>query len=89
MNLPDIPSPFRQPGPAEQPWWWQLVDADGNELPEGTVSDEYAGQRFPSQGDAESWVGEFYGELLDQGVEAVVLYEADRRVYGPMSLRAG
>lgn len=43
-------------------------------------------QRFPSQGEAESWLGEFYPELMDGGVRAVTLYEVDRRVYGPMSL---
>jgi hypothetical protein len=41
---------------------------------------------FPSQGEAESWLGEFYPDLVDQGVRAVTLYEAERRVYGPMSL---
>ena len=32
------------------------------------------------------WLGEFYPELVDAGVRAVSLYEADRLVYGPMSL---
>ena len=41
---------------------------------------------FPSQGEAESWLGEFYPDLVEQGVRAVTLYEAERRVYGPMSL---
>ncbi len=44
------------------------------------------GQRFPSQGEAESWLGEFYPGLMDAGVRAVSLYEADRLVYGPMRL---
>ena len=43
-------------------------------------------QRFPSQGEAESWLGEFYPELMEGGVRSVTLYEADRRVYGPMGL---
>lgn len=42
---------------------------------------------FPTQGEAESWLGEFYPDLLEAGVGAVTLYEEDRRVYGPMSLR--
>ncbi|MEX0427017.1 hypothetical protein AB3X52_05240 [Nocardioides sp. DS6] len=88
MNLPEPPPTFRQPNPAERPWWWQLVDADGNEVPEGTVSEEYAGQRFANQGDAESWIGETWADLAAEGVEAVVLHEHDRRVYGPMSLSA-
>ncbi|MFT4263691.1 MAG: hypothetical protein QM572_09945 [Nocardioides sp.] len=69
--------------PSSDPWWWRLEDADGAEV---EVSAEYAGQRFPSQGDAESWVGEFWRDLADQGVAAVTLLEVDRQVYGPMSL---
>lgn len=43
-------------------------------------------ERFPTQGEAETWLGEVYPDLLAAGVRAVSLYEADRRVYGPMSL---
>ena len=43
-------------------------------------------QRFPTQGEAESWLGEMYPDLVAQGVRAVTLREADRTVYGPMSL---
>jgi len=85
VNLPEPPPTFRQPGPSERPWWWQLVDADGHEV---EVSEEYAGQRFANQGDAESWIGEIWSELAEQGVAAVVLHEHDRVVYGPMSLSA-
>jgi len=85
MSLPDVPSPFRQPSPPDRTWWWRLEDGSGNEV---TVSAEYADQRFASQGDAESWVGEFWHELSEEGVRAVVLLEADREVYGPMSLEA-
>ena len=42
---------------------------------------------FPSQSDAESWLGEVWPELLHAGVEQVTLREDDRKVYGPMSLR--
>ena len=42
---------------------------------------------FPSQSDAESWLGEVWQELLHAGVEQVTLREDDRKVYGPMSLR--
>ncbi|MEP9383085.1 hypothetical protein [Nocardioides sp. KR10-350] len=85
MNLPDPPPTFKQPPAADRPWWWQLVDAAGEEV---EVSEEYAGQRFSNQGDAESWVGEIWQELAGEGVAAVVLFEHDRRVYGPMSLSA-
>lgn len=83
MSLPDVPPTFRQPT-YERPWWWRLLDALGGEA---TVPTEYADQRFANQGDAESWVGEVWRELVAQGVDAVVLLESDREVYGPMSLR--
>ena len=82
--LPDEPSTFRTPT-ADRPWLWRLLDAEGAEV---AVPEEYAEQRFSSQGDAESWVGEVWAELAEHGVEAVTLFEHDREVYGPMSLRA-
>jgi hypothetical protein len=42
---------------------------------------------FPSQAEAESFIGESWRELLDAGVEQVSLFEGDRKIYGPMSLR--
>lgn len=85
MNLPDQPATFRKPNPTERPWWWRLEDAAGQEV---GVSGELADQRFASQADAESWVGEIWAELADAGVEAVTLFELERQVYGPMSLQA-
>jgi hypothetical protein len=59
-------------------WRWRADGAgDGSESLERT---------FGTQGDAESWLGEFYPDLLDDGVRAVSLYEEERLVYGPMSL---
>jgi hypothetical protein len=85
VNLPEQPPTFRKPSPAERPWWWRLEDTDGNEV---EVQGELAGQRFASQADAESWVGEIWAELAAEGVGQVILFELDRQVYGPMSLRA-
>ena len=85
MNLPDQPPTFRSPSAAERPWSWRLEDASGAEV---EVSAEYAEPRFASQADAESWVGEIWSELAGLGVDAVTLLEADRVVYGPMSLHA-
>jgi hypothetical protein len=85
MNLPEQPATFRQPSPAERPWWWRLEGADGTEV---EVTGELAEQRFASQADAESWVGEIWAELAEEGVDAVTLFELEREVYGPMSLRA-
>jgi hypothetical protein len=41
---------------------------------------------FPTQGEAETWLGECYPDLLEAGVRAVSLYEEGRLVYGPMRL---
>jgi hypothetical protein len=62
-----------------------MEDASGAEV---TVPADYAGRRFASQADAESWVGEIWSDLAELGVDAVSLLEADRVVYGPMSLQA-
>jgi hypothetical protein len=85
VNLPEQPTTFRPPSPAERPWWWRLENASGEEV---AVSEDLAGQRFASQADAESWVGEIWAELAEEGVDAVTLFEHQRRVYGPMSLHA-
>jgi hypothetical protein len=45
-----------------------------------------ASGEFPSQADAEAWLGEAWRDLQEQGVPEVTLYEDDRVVYGPMSL---
>ena len=81
--LPEEPT-FRQPSAAERPWWWRLEDSSGAEV---SVED-LDGQRFLSQADAESWVGEIWGDLADAGVDGVTLFEHEREVYGPMSLHA-
>lgn len=62
-------------------WWWQRLDAAGEAL-------AGAEQEFPTRGDAESWLGEVWAELAQEGVDAVTLHEGDRVVYGPMSLHA-
>lgn len=80
MNLPEPPSTFRAPTPAERPWSWKRLTATGEE-----ISGE---ERFASQGDAETWIGESWRDLVDAGVTSVVLLEHDREVYGPMSLEA-
>ena len=85
MNLPDQPSTFRQPSPAERPWWWRLEDATGAEV---EVPTEYAERRFATQADAESWVGETWSGLAEEGVAAVTLFDQERQVYGPMLLTA-
>lgn len=68
-----------------KPWRWRLEDGTGAEV---SAPAELADQAFPSQADAESWVGEFWPDLAEAGVAAVTLFEVDREVYGPMSLEA-
>ena len=64
-------------------WTWRFEKAEGTgtgpAVPPGEV---------PKQGDAESWIGEVWKELLEGGVEQVTLLEDDTVVYGPMSLSA-
>ncbi len=68
-------------------WRWQLLDAAGADISDA-VDPSGRELRFTSQGDAESWIGEAWRQLVEDGVDAVTLFEADREVYGPMSLHA-
>ena len=61
---------------------WRFEAADGTLL---APADQPAAA-FPSQADAESWVGESWRELLAYGVEQVTLLRDGELVY-PMSLR--
>ena len=65
-------------------WTWRCEAADGSAVtpPEGD------GESFPSQADAENWIGETWRALLAGGVHQVVLFEDEREVYGPMGLSA-
>lgn len=64
-------------------WTWRYESADGSPVqPEGLAPP----QQFPSQADAESFVGEQWRELLAAGVHQVTLLEGERTVYGPMGL---
>ena len=65
-------------------WTWTYLDADGA----GLTGEDLPANAFPSQGEAESWLGEEWHHLAANGVEAVTLLESDAVVYGPMSLRS-
>ncbi len=56
-------------------WIWRYRDQAGEPAGNG-VSEE-----FPSQSDAESWLGENWRDLLATGVVAVVLEEDGREEY--------
>ena len=62
-------------------WTWRYERSDGTPVEVGTS------QSFPTQSDAETWIGESWRELLDGGIDQVSLLEEERVVYGPMSLR--
>ncbi|MCX6459593.1 MAG: hypothetical protein NTZ03_04710 [Actinobacteria bacterium] len=59
-------------------WTWQY-----NSAAECTADPS---PTFPTQADAESWIGETWRELLDHGVDSVTLLEGDRVVYAGMNL---
>ena len=63
-------------------WTWQVETRDG--IPDGGPLLDVP--EFPSQSDAETWLGEVWRDLVDAGAVSASLYEADRLVYGPMSL---
>jgi hypothetical protein len=62
-------------------WTWQYQDEKGAAL------DRPKSEAFPSQSDAESWLGEQWRDLLEHGVHQVVLLEDGTTVYGPMGLK--
>ena len=64
-------------------WSWRYEDGDGNLVAKPTLPRN----EFPTQADAESWLGENWRDLLDGGVEQVTLLEGESVVYGPMGLR--
>ncbi|MEV0846914.1 hypothetical protein AB0J21_13740 [Streptomyces sp. NPDC049954] len=64
-------------------WTWRFEKTDGTEVQPALEPEE-----FTTQGDAESWVGEYWKELLDGGADQVRLFEDSTEIYGPMSLHA-
>ncbi len=67
-------------------WTWKFHDAAGGDLTT-TADTSMTDTDFPTQADAESWVGEEWHNLVADGVDSVTLYEDGDRRYGPMSLR--
>jgi len=62
-------------------WTWRYEDANGD-LVDGPT------EAFPSQSDAESWVGQTWRQLAAKGIVAVTLLEDERTEYR-MSLQPG
>lgn len=65
-------------------WHWRYEDASGGVVERSGSAESV--ERFSSQSDAESWLGEHWRDLLADGVAQVTLFEDGRTVYGPMSL---
>ena len=78
------------PGPsvvaslAGMSWTWQLEDPLGAPVDPATLG--VAVPEADNQGDAESWLGENWRDLLDRGIATVTLFSGEDRVYGPMGL---
>ncbi|MFI2614037.1 hypothetical protein [Streptomyces sp. NPDC018584] len=62
-------------------WTWRFEKADGTEVQPALTPEE-----FTTQGDAESWIGEYWKELAEGGADRVSLFEDATKIYGPMSL---
>lgn len=56
------------------PWTWRYENVEGNQVPG-------PGETFSSQADAESWIGQEWRDLVDNGVAQVALVEDDRVDY--------
>ncbi|MCT4355319.1 hypothetical protein M5362_19480 [Streptomyces sp. Je 1-79] len=63
-------------------WTWRFEKPDGTETAPAVEPEEWT-----TQGDAESWIGEVWKELLEGGAEHVTLFEDDTEIYR-MSLRS-
>jgi hypothetical protein len=67
-------------------WTWELSSDSGTVSEAARDVAAQPADGFPNQAEAETWVGEVWRDLLDEGIDAVTLVEDGRRVYGPMSL---
>ena len=63
-------------------WTWRFEKTDGVEVQPAVEPEE-----FTTQGDAESWIGEYWKDLLAGGADQVRLFEDTTQIYGPMSLK--
>ncbi|MEU9110432.1 hypothetical protein AB0D04_01225 [Streptomyces sp. NPDC048483] len=63
-------------------WTWRFEKTDGAETAPAVEPED-----FTTQGDAESWIGEVWKDLLDGGVDQVTLFEDSTEIYR-MSLQS-
>ena len=57
-------------------WSWRYEDAEGQPVPPPRDV-----ETFGTKGDAESWLGDTWRDLLDSGVQRVVLLQDGRVEY--------
>jgi hypothetical protein len=67
-------------------WHWRFEDPSGTAIDPATLG--ITPEESDNQGDAESWLGENWRDLLTRGVATVTLLDGDDEVYGPMGLAA-
>ena len=65
-------------------WHWRLEDPAGAAIDPASLGVDLA--EADNQGDAESWLGEHWRDLLARGVATATLYDGTTKVYGPMGL---
>ncbi|MER5935582.1 hypothetical protein [Streptomyces sp. NPDC002054] len=63
-------------------WTWRFETADGAQAAPAVEPEE-----FTTQGDAESWIGEYWKDLLEGGAERVRLSDDNGTEIYAMSLR--
>lgn len=63
-------------------WRWTFLDASGVSVTGPALTTAV----FPTQSDAESWLGENWRTATADGARAVILHEDGAEVYGPMPL---
>jgi len=61
-------------------WKWRYEKSSGEQV------ERADSPNFDSQSDAESWIGEIWPELLEEGIDSVTLLEDERVEYAGMSL---
>jgi hypothetical protein len=64
-------------------WSWRYEDGNGNLVAKPALPRH----EFPTQADAESWLGENSRDLLDRGGDQVSHLDGESDAYGPMGLR--
>src|SRR4051812_50178281 len=67
-------------------WTWRLEDPAGAAIEPASLGVDVP--QSDNQGDAESWLGENWRELLARGVATVTLFGGNQGGYGPMGLAA-